>query len=246
MRYCQIDTESGRCLTVSIDGLVDTETAARLLGVSARRVNQLADTGDIAKAARGLYDRLSIERHLIARRGHGERAWDARTAWAAIAILSGQHIKIDWLGERSIYRLEAVLRTAQAQEVVSKARGRATVKVFTGHPSAAKVIRGVVVSRDWQVLGLAEAADEGADGYVSAAELESVIKKYALVASSSGNITLRATDFDMKTVASLVDASDVLVALDAAGSVDTRSRGTGELVVERALARLRDRRGWNR
>lgn len=228
---------------MSIDGLVDTETAARLLGVSARRVNQLADSGHITKPARGLYDRLSIERHVVARRGHAERAWDASTAWAAIAILSGGNLRADWLGDRSTYRLKAALRTMKAPELVGKTRGRAVVHVFSSHSSAAKVIREEVVARDWQILGLAGAAGDGADGYVSAAELEAVIKKYALIASSSGNITLRATDFDMTKVRTLAKASDVLVALDAASSVDTRARGAGETVLERALARHRYRRG---
>lgn len=231
---------------MGIDGLVDSEKAARLLGVSARRVNQLADSGDITKATRGLYDRLSIERYLVIRRGSGERAWDTGTVWAAVAILSGHRSRADWLSERSTYRLEATLRRITVPELVGKARDRASVHAFAGHPSAARVIRSEVVVRDWNILGLAGATGDGVDGYVDSADLESVVKRYALVASTSGIITLRATDFDMKTVRSLAKASDVLVALDAAGSIDTRTRGTGERVLERALAWLRDRRGWSR
>ena len=63
------------------------------------------------------------------------------------------------------------------------------------------------------------------------------------VLASNGNITLRATDFEMKTVRALAKASDVLVALDAAGAIDARTRGTGELVLGRALAWFRERRG---
>lgn len=231
---------------MSIDGLVDTGAAARLLGVSARRVNQLAHSGDITKATRGLYDRLSIERYMVARRGTGERAWDAGTAWAAVAILSGRRREADWLSERSSYRLESTLRTITVAELVGKARDRARVHVFAGHPSAARVIRSDVVARDWDILGLAGATGDGVDGYVDSADLESVVKRCALAASTSGNITLRATDFDIRTVRTLSKASDVLVALDAAGSIDTRTRGTGERVLERALAWLSDRRGWSR
>lgn len=228
---------------MAIDGLVDIETAARLLGTSARRVNQLAASGEITKAARGLYDRLSIERHLVMRRGSSGRAWHATTAWAAIAILSGR--RADWLAERSTYRLEASLRTMTVDELVSRARGRAAIHVLSGHPSAARAIRADLIARDWQILGLAGALDDGADGYLSSAELASVTKRYALVESTSGNITLRATGFDMQTVRSIAKASDVLVALDAAGSIDARARGTGEVVLGRALTRLRDLRGWN-
>lgn len=227
---------------MAIDGLVDTETAARLLGVSSRRVNQLAHTGDIIKASRGLYDRLSIERHLVSRRGVAGRAWDATTAWAAIALLSGPHLRPDWLSERSTYRLEANLRAITATDLVAKARHRASIHVYTGHSSAARIIRGTVVSRDWSIVGLAGETGDTVDGYVGAEELASVIGQYALVASNSGNVTLRVTSFNMKTVRALAKDSDVLVALDAAGSVDARARGVGERVLERALARFRERR----
>lgn len=231
---------------MSIDGLVNAETAARLLGVSVRRVSQLADAGDISKAARGLYDRLSIERHLAERRGTNERAWESTTAWAAIAILSGPSHRPRWLNERSTYRLAATLRTITAAELVGKARDRATVHSYTGHSSAAHVIRSSVVARDWSILGLAGDTGEGVDGYVGKAELQSVVERYALMLASNGNITLRATDFDMRTVRRLAKASDVLVALDAAGAIDARTRGTGELVLGRALARFHGDHAWVR
>lgn len=227
---------------MTLDGLVDTETAARLLGVSSRRVNQLAATGDIIKASRGLYDRLSIERHLVSRRGTAGRAWDATTAWAAIALLSGPHLRPDWFSERSTYRLEANLRAITATDLVAKARHRASIHVYAGHSSATRRIRGTVVARDWNIVGLAEEIGDSVDGYVGAEELASIVEQYALVASNSGNVTLRVTDFNMKTVRALAKASDVLVALDAAGSVDARARGVGERVLERALARFRERR----
>ena len=229
---------------MAIDGFVDSETAARLLGVSARRVNQLAEAGEITKASRGLYDRLSIERHLVTRRGTSERAWETGTAWAAVAILSHRRHAVDWIPERSTYRVEAALRTITIPELVAKARERANVHVFTGHPSVAKNLRDEVVVREWRGLGLGDANGDGVDGYVSAADLASVTERYALVAADSGAITLRATDFDMTTVRSLAKASDVLIALDAAGSIDTRVRGQGEFVLGRALEWLRERRAW--
>lgn len=231
---------------MAIDGLVDAETAARILGVSVRRVNQLADAGDISKAARGLYERLSIERHLAERRGTSERAWESTTAWAAIAILSGLSLRPEWLNERSTYRLEATLRTITVAELVGKARGRATVHSYNGHSSVARTIRGTVVARDWSVLGLGGDMDETVDGYIATADLQSLVDRYALVLAPSGGITLRATDFDMATVGALAQGSDVLVALDAAGAVDARTRGTGERALERALASFREHHGRGR
>lgn len=231
---------------MGIDGLVDAETAGRLLGVSARRVNQLAASGEVVRATRGLYDRLSIERYLVTRRGTGGRAWDSGTAWAAVAILSGRRSDVSWLSDRSLYRLEAALRNMTPAELVGKARARASVHVFFGHPSVVGAIRRDVVARDWAIVGLAGATGEGVDGYLNAADMESVVKRFALVASTSGNITLRATDFDMEMVRSMSRASDVLVALDAAGSIDARTRGVGEEALGRALHRLGDRRRWSR
>ncbi|MEO9322080.1 helix-turn-helix domain-containing protein [Nocardioides sp. C4-1] len=226
---------------LTVDGLVDSEAAARLLGVSARRVNQLADAGEITKAARGLYDRMSIERYAATRRTANDRAWSANTAWAAVAMLSDGASRASWLPERSAYRLAATLRAIDVEGLVSKARGRATVNIFDGHASAARGLRTRVIARDWSALGLVDEITDGVDGYVAGSELAALGESYALVPSARGNVTLRATGFDLDVVRALATDGDVLVALDAAGSVDVRTRGVGERALDRALTSFRER-----
>lgn len=225
---------------MGIDGVVDTGAAARLLGVSSRRVGQLAEAGHIVRASRGLYDRLSIEAYVVTRRGTTDRAWDQATAWAAVAILSGRDA--GWLNERSTYRLEATLRGTTAAGLVAKARDRARVRVYAGHPSAVRALHAEVVTRERSVLGLAGGTGEDVDGYVAGDRLAVLLDRFALVGSTSGSVTLRATDTDLGTVRDLADAGDVLVALDAAGSTDARTRGAGERALDEALARFREGR----
>jgi hypothetical protein len=81
---------------------------AHQLGVSPRQVRRPADQGAITRMARGLIDRDTIYQYVAAGRQGRSRAWAEHTAWAAVALLSGQNAT--WLGATQTSRLRAALR----------------------------------------------------------------------------------------------------------------------------------------
>ncbi|WP_188777797.1 helix-turn-helix domain-containing protein [Marmoricola endophyticus] len=210
-----------------------TDEAARRLGMTRRRVQQLLDTGDLTRVARGLVDATSLDRHLAAHPTGRTRAWAESTAWAAVALLSGA--RVDWLGASQTSRLRAALRdTADPAELVARTRGRAVVRTFTGHSSAVRRLADRLVVADRATLGLTAGDVDWVDGYLDAAALDATAASFGLREDPVGAITLRATAFDLDAVARLADGP-VLAALDAATSLDPRERGVGERVLTGVL-----------
>ncbi|HSE10957.1 MAG TPA: helix-turn-helix domain-containing protein [Nocardioidaceae bacterium] len=215
---------------------VSTREAARLLGVSVQQVNRIIEAGELTRVARGLVDRTSIERYRAARHGGRKRVWAQPTAWAAIALLSGEDIS--WLGQVQAWRLRStLLETTNAGDLITRCRDRADVRTYRGHSSVLSHLRGEIVSPAAALIGLADSASS-VDGYVSTEAGATLASRYALKEDDTGTITLRATDFDIYIVTRLARASSVLAALDAATSLDPRSRGVGERVLGEALARF--------
>jgi len=207
-----------------------TEEAARLIGVGQRRVQQMLDHGDLARVARGLVGATSVDRYLAAHPNSRTRAWAEHTAWAAIALLSGTHV--DWLGPTQTSRLRATLREITAPaDLVARARDRAVVHTYAGHPSAIGGLIHDMTTTDQAGLGLTPNSVERVDGYIEAATLDSTVSFLGLREDPTGAITVRATNFNFDIVVELADEI-VLAALDAATSLDPRERGVGE----RALA----------
>jgi len=221
------------------DELIAVSAAACLLGVSERRVRQMAGSGDLTLPARGLVDRASLQRHLATRQGAHTRAWSCETAWAGVALLCG--VEVDWLGTGQRSRLRTSLRATTAQALVSRARNRASVHRYAGHSSTGARLRTeiVVVGRVGQ-LGLVGEAGQ-LDGYVATNSLTSLVTRHALTEDPRGQFVLRATDFDLTTVAAIADAGSVpvLAALDSAESLDARERGVALDALAQALARFR-------
>ena len=213
--------------------------AARLLGVSERRIQQLAIRGDVTFTARGLVDRTSLDHHLATRQGARTRVWSSETAWAAVTLLCG--VEVDWLGTTQKSRLRTALRTTDPQTLVSRARNRARTHRYAGHASTARRLRNdiVVVHR---ASDLDIAGDDGTvDGYVTTDSLGDLVSRHALIEDPQGQYALRATDFDLDAIRAIADAGaiPVLAALDAAQSLDPRERGVALEALDRALARFR-------
>ncbi len=223
-----------------IDEYLSAAEVARVLGVSVRQVQLLGSSGDLEFGARGLVDRGSLELYRRARQGSRRRAWSESTAWAAVALLSG--VDAGWVGATQRSRLRTALRDASALDnvasvLVARTRNRAVVRRFVGHASsAARLRREVPVVLVSEVLGL---VDDPAtvDGYLSAAEVADVVARHGLEESSRGRLVLRSTGFDLAVIEAIATAGGlpVLAALDAAASLDPRTRGVGEAVLRRAL-----------
>ena len=111
-----------------------------LLGVEARQVRVLAETGSITRVARGIFDRTSVERHRAERGSGRTRTWAEHTAWGAIAMLSGA--APPGLGDTQTYRLRATLREiTDPTDLAIRLRDRATVTTWSGHRSVIERVR---------------------------------------------------------------------------------------------------------
>ncbi len=233
-----------------------TEEAARRLGVTVRRVQQMLDDGDLTRLARGLVDAASLDRYAATGTGGRTRLWAEHTAWGAIALLSGVHPS--WLGPAQASRLRTALQaTTETADLVARVHRRAVVRTYTGHAVARTRLQNDIVSTDVVSLGLVAANHAGAnfsgtgtldagappnsvDGYLAADTLDSTVRFFGLVEDPRGPITLRATGFDMSVVQDLAESKTaVLAALDAATSLDPRERGVGGRVLAANLAEYR-------
>jgi len=217
--------------------LLAVSEAAERLGVSTRQVQHLVARGELRLLARGVVDETSVERLLAVRRGSHTRAWAESTAWAAVALLSGR--EAGWLGESQRSRLRGRLRGLGAEELVERARGRASVSRYVAHRSAGERLRGELVDTSSAAARLGLAATNAIDGYLAATDLEAVVSRHGLIRDDTGSVTLRATSVDLGVVRDLVSAGDVLAALDLAESLDLRERRAGIDALDRALGAFR-------
>lgn len=224
---------------MSLSGeFVRTEEAARILGVTVQHVRRLADSGDLTRIARGLIGRSSLDRYLAERQGGRTRVWAEHTAWGAIALLSGDTPA--WLGSVQASRLRGALRgITEPADLLVRARDRAKVHTFAGHPAAVTRLMTMMAVANPTGLGLATGAvgPSQAEGYLAADTLDSTVRLLGLLKDPDGKVVVRATGFDFDVVTDLASRSTALAALDAGASVDPRVRGAGE----RALAEILDR-----
>lgn len=217
--------------------LLAVSEAAERLGVSTRQVQQLVARGELRSLARGVVDETSVERLLAVRRGSHTRAWAESTAWAAEALLSGR--EAGWLGESQRSRLRGRLRGLGAEELVERARGRASVSRYVAHRSAGERLRAELVDTSSTAARLGLAATNAIDGYLATTDLKAVVSRHGLIRDDTGSVTLRATSVDLDVVRDLVSAGDVLAALDLAESLDVREHRAGIDALSRALGEFR-------
>lgn len=221
-----------------VDMLTLSEVALRL-GVSERRAQQMAESGQITRVARGLFDRASVERHRAERGAGLTRTWAEHTAWGAIAMLS--QLAPFGLGDTQTYRLRATLREITTPiELALRLRDRARVTTWAGHRSVTERIGKNLVVPGRKPLGLVE-DHTLVDGYVHTDDLDGLVRRYRLARDDAGSITLRVTDsVAIYHFQKLPAFMRTLAAVDAATSLDPRERGAGERVLADRLASFRE------
>lgn len=213
------------------------EETARALRVSSRHARRLADSGSIARVARGLIDRGSVERYLYAQRQGRTRAWAEHTAWGAVAFLSGQDA--EWLGSVQASRLRSTLRGIRdVDDLLRRLRERARVHTYSAHRAAIPRLRDHVVPSSLRLIGITAVVDDSVDGYLAADDLDGLVRVLGLRADPHGPVVLRTTEFDFDRVRRLV-ATTTVAALDAATSTDPRLRGVGRRVLGELLEAYR-------
>lgn len=211
-----------------------------LLGVEERQVRALAERAQIIRLARGVYDRVSVERHRAIRGTGRTRTWDEVTAWGVISMLAGVTAPRD-LGDTQIYRLRAAVHAiTDPADLAIRLRERAVVMPCSGHRSVLDRLRKDpdLVRPGRKRIGLVEDSSI-VDGYVHEDRFRDLVDRHHLDEDRPGAITLRVTTMDFKHVSTVNEMRRTLAAVDAATSLDPRERGAGEAILERALELFR-------
>lgn len=213
-------------------GYLSLTEAAHALGVSTRHARRLAQGGAITKVGLGLVDADSVNQYLTTRHPGNPRAWDTPTAWAAIALLSGETPR--WTGGSQTSRLRARLRGLDSHDLAIRTRNRAQPRTYTAHRAALPHLREVVTASDPTLVGLTATMDDTIDGYIDTTDLVQATRTFGLREDSRGRITLRVTDFDHTAVKHLA-STIVVAALDSTTSTDPRARSAGLRALDAAL-----------
>lgn len=224
--------------------------AAEHLGVHPSRVRELLHARTLAGRRVGRQwlikvDDLDRHRELI-RSGATSRSMSARTAWAAGALLDGQHT--DWLASSERSRLKS--RILQHREEVATFRRwlsarQARVERFRiGEADIGALLEeeGVVAT------GISAAGAYGArlsavgeaDAYATASVATALKEKYFLVASDRGNLLLRTVDGTWHTDTAVRRdetsmTTRLMTAIDLLDGTDTRSATAGRVLLRKAL-----------
>ena len=218
-----------------------TVEGSEILRVSTRQVARLARTGEltVTRTVAGalLLDGASV--HRLAKQGrHNGRPWTAATAWAALALLSGE--RVDWLDDSAMSRLRHRLRTSSASELCWMTRRRATVHRMQGWGKDSGLLRsGVSSLSDQRMSELFDltAVDRGADGYVRARDFAHLVTTLGLFDDVEGDVTVRVVPDDAGYAVDHVLTA--AVAVDLAESLDTRESAAGTRVLEELLDTFR-------
>lgn len=185
-----------------------------------------------------LIDAESVQRARRESRRFG-RLWAQRTAWAALALLSGA--QADWLSASELWRLRRRLKTLSADEVHQLARNRAVVRRFRGGESAkrklsqvlevtgAGVLEDPVLANDFRL-----AAGEGIlEGYAKTGFSTKHARKLGLREDPAGDILIRELDFVLPLGGG--QAPVAAIAVDLMDSISIRERSAGRAKLEALL-----------
>lgn len=221
--------------------------AAELLHVSVRQVERLVANGvleGVGAIGRSLLiDPGSVYRLQRAGLRRGRR-WSLETVISVLHLLSPDDGAV---GNRADHaRLIARVSRMTAEDVVRAMRPRARVERFSAHESVLEkiservAITGTsVLSADFDLsrrFGLSPLVTPEVDGYATAAEAASMIRRYFLVPDPQGKVTLRIADWPIPTSPG---TRTVLTALDLCDSLAVREREAGLIHIESRLVTLR-------
>ncbi|MFD0046981.1 helix-turn-helix domain-containing protein [Pseudarthrobacter scleromae] len=223
------------------DGLSTAEVAKRL-GITQVSVRQLLDSGQLSVAGRVgrsiLVDRASVERLAAAGTRRG-RAWTARTAWAALALLSGQNPT--WISPSEKSRLRSRLRQLDATAVCSLARHKDHTIRYRATTDALALLNshliasGATAMRDEstaETFGMTGGSGI-AEGYVMTGDAQALADAFGLVEDPEGNAIIH--EVELAEPFAEGRAPVAAVAVDLMGSLATRERSAGQRVIEGLL-----------
>ncbi|OMC51950.1 hypothetical protein A5742_17610 [Mycolicibacterium fortuitum] len=214
-----------------------TSVAAMQLQVSERQVERLAKAGEltVTRTVAGalLIDAASVHRLAQADR-HGGRPASPATAWAALALLSGEGVS--WLDRPALSRLRHRLRAADANSLCWVTRRRATVRQMSSWGAHGGLLHtGVSALQDpamSALFGLAP-VERGVDGYVRESDFDDLVNALGLFDDVEGSMTVRVVPDDAGYGVDHVLVA--AVAADLAESLDGRESAAGKRVLNNLL-----------
>ncbi|MCF3137702.1 MULTISPECIES: helix-turn-helix domain-containing protein [unclassified Paenarthrobacter] len=224
-----------------VDGITVAEVGDRL-GITRASVHDLIDSGRLTASGRAgrvlLIDRSSVERltHAGTRRG---RAWAAKTAWAALAMLSGQNPT--WISASEKSRLKSRLRELDADAVRVLARKKDKTHRYRATPDGLAALNdylipsGASATREESIaetFGMAGGSGT-AEGYVMIGDVAALADAFGLVEDPDGNAIIR--EVELHEPFADGRAPMAAIAVDLMDSLATRERSAGQRVINELL-----------
>jgi excisionase family DNA binding protein len=216
--------------------------AADRLGRSKMSIHRLLGSGQLTSAGTAgrtiLIDRSSVER-LAAGGTRRGRAWTAKTAWAALALLSGQNPT--WISSSEKSRLKSRLRELDADAVCILARNKdKTIRVRVSPDGLAALNDHLIASGAAAMRDQRTAATFGmsggsgiAEGYVMAGDAQALADAFGMVQDPEGNAIIH--EVDLAEPFAEGRAPVAAIAVDLMGSLSTRERSAGHRIISGLL-----------
>lgn len=222
---------------------LSTAQVAQRLGITQVSVRQLVDSGQLAVTGRVgrsfLLDSGSVERLAAAGTRRG-RPWTPKTAWAALALLSGQNPT--WIDPSEKSRLKSRLRTLDAAAVCVLARNKDRTFRYRATPDALVALSeyliasGATAMRDETIaetFGMTGGSGI-AEGYVMAGDAKALADSFGLVEEPNGNSIIHEVELEEPFTDG--HAPVAAVAVDLMGSLAVRERSAGQRVLMELLS----------
>lgn len=208
-----------------------TMSVHRLIGSG-----QLTATGTAGRTL--LIDRSSVERLAAAGTRRG-RAWTAKTAWAALAILSGQNPT--WISASEKSRLKSRLRDLDADAVCILARNKDKTLRYRATPDGLAALNDHLIASGASAMRDESTADTFgmsggggiAEGYVMAGDAQALADAFGLVEDPEGNAIIHEVEVAEPFAEGHTPVA--AIAVDLMGSLATRERSAGQRVINELL-----------
>lgn len=227
---------------MTITGAITTRDAAARLGITQVSIRQLIRNGQLTAVGTAgrtiLLDRASVERLAAAGTRRG-RAWTARTAWAALALLSDQNPT--WISSSEKSRLKSRLRTLDADAVCILARNKDKTIRFRATQDGLAALSGHLIASGASAMSETPTAETfgmsggsgTVEGYAMAGDARALADAFGLVEDPDGNAVIHEVDFPEPFAGGRAPVA--AIAVDLMGSLATRERSAGQRVINELL-----------
>jgi hypothetical protein len=225
----------------TVNGLTVAEVVDKL-GITRASVHDLLRSGQltpIGQAGRTLLiDRFSVER-LAASGTRRGRSWTAKTAWAALAILSGQNPT--WITTSEKSRLKKRLRDLDADAVCILARNKDRTIRFRATADGLSALNDHLIASGASAMQDESTAETFGmstgggitEGYVMSGDAQALANAFGLVEDPDGNAILHEVELSEPFIDG--HAPVAAIAVDLMGSLATRERSAGQRVINELL-----------